>query len=201
MRRSSKSSRLSVFQNGKIVGYLSKETSGAIEFIYAEEWLSNKQAYPVSLSLPLREDAFKGAPVVAVFENLLPDSESLRLRVAEKVGADGTDAYSLLEQIGRDCVGALQFFQENSDVDFSNLNEVQGEIIEDDEIESLLNNLTRIPLGLDRETDFRISVAGAQEKTALLFHQGKWFRPYGTTPTTHIFKTQIGTLPDGIDLI
>ena len=200
MRRSSKSSRLSVFQNGKIVGYLSKETSGAIEFIYAEEWLSNKQAYPVSLSLPLREDAFKGAPVVAVFENLLPDSESLRLRVAEKVGADGTDAYSLLEQIGRDCVGALQFFQENSDVDFSNLNEVQGEIIEDDEIESLLNNLTRIPLGLDRETDFRISVAGAQEKTALLFHQGKWFRPYGTTPTTHIFKTQIGTLPDGIDL-
>ena len=200
MRRSSKSSRLSVFQNGKIVGYLSKETSGAIEFIYAEEWLSNKQAYPVSLSLPLREDAFKGAPVVAVFENLLPDSESLRLRVAEKVGADGTDAYSLLEQIGRDCVGALQFFQENSDVDFSNLNEVQGEIIEDDEIESLLNNLTRIPLGLDRETDFRISVAGAQEKTALLFHQGKWIRPYGTTPTTHIFKTQIGTLPNGIDL-
>lgn len=66
--------------------------------------------YPVSLSLPLREDAFKGAPVLAVFENLLPDSENLRARVAEKVGADGIDAYSLLPRIGRDCVGALQFF-------------------------------------------------------------------------------------------
>ena len=43
-------------------------------------------------------------------------------------------------------------------------------------------------------------MAGAQEKTALLFHKKKWWKPHGTTPTTHIFKTQIGTLPNGIDL-
>lgn len=200
MARNRTHPRLSVFQNGEIVGYLSKQPSGAVEFIYADEWLSNERAYPVSLSLPLREDAFKGAPVVAVFENLLPDSESLRSRVAEKVGADGTDAYSLLAQIGRDCVGALQFFPENADIDFSDLHSIQGEAINDEEIESLLNNLARVPLGLDREHDFRISVAGAQEKTALLFHKGKWLRPSGTTPTTHIFKTQIGELPNGVDL-
>ncbi len=192
--------RLRVYQNGEIVGYLSKQPSGAIEFIYAEEWYSNERAYPVSLSLPLREDAFKGAPVVAVFENLLPDSESLRSRVAEKVGADGTDAYSLLSQIGRDCVGALQFFSENADIDFSGLFSIRGEVVSDGEIEKLLNNLARVPLGMDREHDFRISVAGAQEKTALLFHNGKWLRPSGTTPTTHILKTQIGKLPSGIDL-
>ena len=200
MSRNRTHPRLSVFQNGEIVGYLSKQPSGAVEFIYANEWLSNERAYPVSLSLPLREDAFKGAPVVAVFENLLPDSESLRSRVAEKVGADGTDAYSLLAQIGRDCVGALQFFPENADIDFSDLHSIQGEAINDEEIESLLNNLARVPLGLDREHDFRISVAGAQEKTALLFHKGKWLRPSGATPTTHIFKTQIGELPNGVDL-
>ena len=34
--------------------------------------------------------------MVAVFENLLPDSDRLRQRVAEQVGASGTDAYSLL---------------------------------------------------------------------------------------------------------
>ncbi len=192
--------RLSVYQNGEIVGYLSKQPSGAIEFIYADEWLSNERAYPVSLSLPLREDAFRGAPVVAVFENLLPDSEKLRSRVAEKVGADGTDAYSLLAQIGRDCVGALQFFSEGDDINFSDLNSIQGEEIGEEEIEKLLNNLARVPLGLDRDHDFRISVAGAQEKTALLFHDGKWLRPSGATPTTHILKTQIGELPSGIDL-
>lgn len=200
MARSRTHPRLSVYQNGEIVGYLSKQPSGAIEFIYAEEWLSNERAYPVSLSLPLREDAFKGAPVVAVFENLLPDSESLRFRVAEKVGADGTDAYSLLAQIGRDCVGALQFFPEGADINFSSLNTIQGEEINEEEIEILLNNLARVPLGLDRDHDFRISVAGAQEKTALLFNNGKWLRPSGATPTTHILKTQIGELPSGVDL-
>jgi serine/threonine-protein kinase HipA len=64
----------------------------------------------------------------------------------------------------------------------------------------LLNNLVRAPLGLDRDQDFRISVAGAQEKTALLFYNGMWLKPHGTTPTTHILKTQIGTLQNGIDL-
>lgn len=200
MPRFRKNLRLQVHQNGDLVGYLSKQVSGAIEFIYAEEWLSNERSYPVSLSLPLREDAFKGAPVVAVFENLLPDSEKLRSRVAEKVGADGTDAFSLLARIGRDCVGALQFFSENENFDFSDLSVTHGEPISDEEIEKLLNNLAYTPLGLDSKHDFRISVAGAQEKTALLFHKGKWLRPSGPTPTTHIFKTQIGTLPNGIDL-
>ncbi|MBK6896839.1 MAG: type II toxin-antitoxin system HipA family toxin [Alphaproteobacteria bacterium] len=199
MARTRTHPRLHVYQNGEIVGYLSKQTSGAVEFIYEEKWLSNKSAYPVSLSLPLREDAFKGAPVVAVFENLLPDSEDLRSRVAEKVGAEGTDAYSLLTQIGRDCVGALQFFPEGADIDFSDLRSIKGEAVSDNEIERILNNLSRAPLGLNRDDDFRISVAGAQEKTALLYHEGQWIRPSGPTPTTHILKTQIGRL-NSIDL-
>ena len=145
MARTKTHPRLSVFQNGEIVGYLSKKPSGAVEFIYADQWLSNERAYPVSLSLPLREDAYKGAPVLAVFENLLPDNNDLRSRVAEKVGADGTDAYSLLTQIGRDCVGALQFFPEEADVNFSDLSLIEGEVISDEEIEKLLNNLARAP--------------------------------------------------------
>lgn len=79
MARSKTHQRLSIFQNGEIVGYLSKEPSGAVEFIYADEWLSRDHAVPVSLSLPLREGAYRGEPVFAVFENLLPDSESLRV--------------------------------------------------------------------------------------------------------------------------
>jgi serine/threonine-protein kinase HipA len=199
MARTKTHPRLSVYQNGEIVGYFSKQPSGAVEFIYANEWLSNERAYPVSMSLPLREDAFKGAPVVAVFENLLPDSEGLRSRVAEKVGAEGTDAYSLLAQIGRDCVGALQFLPEDADVNFSDLQAIHGEVVDDEEIERILKTLAQSPLGLDREHDFRISVAGAQEKTALLLHKGQWLRPSGPTATTHIFKTQIGQL-EGINL-
>jgi serine/threonine-protein kinase HipA len=45
---------------------------------------------------------------------------------------------------------------------------------------------------LDDQDDLRISLAGAQEKTALLWHQGQWMRPHSSTPTTHILKLPIG---------
>ena len=52
---------------------------------------------------------------------------------------------------------------------------------------------------MDGSEEFRISLAGAQEKTALLLWNGHWHVPHGTTPTTHILKPQIGRLPGGID--
>ncbi|WP_353057843.1 HipA domain-containing protein [Vibrio sp. TMPB1044] len=45
-----------------------------------------------------------------------------------------------------------------------------------------------------KEEDFRISVAGAQEKTALLFVDGQWCIPKGNTPKTHIIKLPIGEI-------
>jgi serine/threonine-protein kinase HipA len=187
-----------VYQNDRLVGHLLKEPSGAIEFRYDHEWLDRSRAFPVSLSLPLREDAWRGEPVAAVFENLLPDSADLRRRVAEKVGAAGTDAYSLLAVIGRDCVGALQFIA--GDASPEGTTRISGESVDDEAIERLLKSLAQAPLGLTRDDNFRISVAGAQEKTALLWYEDRWIKPHGTTPTTHLFKTQIGELPNGIDL-
>jgi len=199
MARRRKHAPLQVLLNNRLVGHLKKEPSGAIGFLYDPDWLHWDQALPVSLSLPLREDAYKGEVVAAVFENLLPDSNNLRRMVAEKVGADGADAYSLLTRIGRDCVGALQFIPGDEEV-VPAAREIAGEPIDDRNIELLLNNLARAPLGLGEDDDFRISIAGAQEKTALLWHGRKWLRPHGTTPTTHILKTQIGRLQNGIDL-
>lgn len=190
---------LRVLLNNRLVGRLLKEPGGAVSFQYDESWLSWANTFPISMSLPLREDAFRGERVVAVFENLLPDSEELRRRVAGKVGAKGIDAYSLLFQIGRDCVGALQFLPDDDDGVYD-ASGIQGEPLNESAIEDLLKNLVRAPLGLGEDKEFRISVAGAQEKTALLYHKGKWQKPHGTTPTTHILKTQIGTLQNGIDL-
>jgi serine/threonine-protein kinase HipA len=191
---------LRVLLNNRRVGRLGKAASGAIDFRYDQSWLDWEHALPVSLSLPLREDAYRGEPVVAVFDNLLPDSDALRRRVADKVGAAGTDAYSLLAAIGHDCVGALQFLAEGTDAADQISATITGETVDDAAIEKLLKGLAQAPLGLDRDDPFRISVAGAQEKTALLWHEGKWIKPHGTTPTTHIFKTRVGELPNGIDL-
>ena len=105
-----------VLLNNRLVGHLNKASSGAIDFRYGQSWLDWEHALPVSLSLPLREDPYRGEPVVVVVDNLLPDSDALRRRVAEKVGAAGVDAYSLLAAIGHDCVGALQFVADDDDV-------------------------------------------------------------------------------------
>ncbi|TIU08246.1 MAG: type II toxin-antitoxin system HipA family toxin, partial [Mesorhizobium sp.] len=100
---------LNVFLNSRHVGVLRREATGAIDFQYGRDWLNWRGTFPVSLSLPLREDWYIGTPVINVFDNLLPDSDLIRKRVAERVGADGTDAFSLLTALGHDCVGALQF--------------------------------------------------------------------------------------------
>jgi serine/threonine-protein kinase HipA len=193
---------LRVLLNNRTVGRLQKASSGAIDFQYDIEWLSRDRAIPISLSLPLREDAYRGAVVSAVFDNLLPDSDAIRRRVAEKVGAEGIDPYSLLTAIGRDCVGALQFVADDQDHHHDEFASaaIRGEALREDEIEKLLQGLAQAPLGLTRDDEFRISVAGAQEKTALLRLDGQWLKPHGTTPTTHILKGAIGELPNGIDL-
>ena len=190
---------LDVFINNRLVGHLAKENDGAIRFAYDERWLEWPNAFAISLSLPMRPTPYAGAPVAAVFDNLLPDNADIRRRVAERTGAEGTDAYSLLEEIGRDCVGAMQFLHEGQKPD--PLTDIYGEQITEREIENILANLARAPLGMDADQEFRISVAGAQEKTALLYHDDRWLRPTGTTPTTHILKPQLGQIPTAFGMI
>lgn len=198
MARSRTRIPLNVFLNGRLVGQLRRETDGAIDFRYAADWLAWEHAIPVSLSLPLSERRYIGAPVVAVFDNLLPDNDDMRRRIAERSHAQGTDSYSLLGAIGRDCVGALQFIADGEEV--APASTLEGRRIPDAGIADLLKNLERNPLGMDENPDFRISLAGAQEKTALLYWKKRWHVPRGTTPTTHILKPQIGRLPNGLDL-
>ena len=199
MARKKTHAPLDVLINGRQVGSLEKAASGAISFRYSEEWLAWEHRFAASLSLPLTPAAYRGAPVIAVFDNLLPDRDAVRRRVAERMGAQGTDFYSLLEAIGRDCVGAMQFLPEGADQAQST--DIESEPVSDTEVEALLADLARAPLGVDREQEFRISVAGAQEKTALLRIDGKWHRPAGVTPTTHILKPQLGQIPSADGMI
>jgi serine/threonine-protein kinase HipA len=189
---------LNVYLNARLVGQLRRERSGAIDFTYDASWLAWNNAIPVSVSLPLREDRYIGDPVLAVFDNLLPDNDDLRRRVAERSHADGSDAYNLLAAIGRDCVGALQFVPEGTDP--GKAGTIDARAVDDEAIAEIVSNLARNPLGIGADEEFRISLAGAQEKTALLYWKDKWYVPHGTTATTHIIKPQIGHLPNGINL-
>lgn len=188
---------LDVFLNGRLVGHLRREAGGAVDFLYADKWLAWENAFAVSLSLPLREDRYVGAPVLAVFDNLLPDNDDIRKRLAARTGAEGIDAFSLLGAVGRDCVGALQFLPEGEAPPTQEA--VSGRALSDEEVAAILGDLAQAPLGVTAEAEFRISLAGAQEKTALLWWDDAWHIPHGATPTTHILKPEIGKR-GGVDL-
>jgi len=188
--------------NGERVGEWRVPAGGAQEFIYADAWLSSAAARPISLSFPLRpsRDPYR-AGVEAFFDNLLPDNRQIRERIQRRFRTDSIAAFDLLREIGRDCVGALQLLPADEGVpDFRH---ITGEPLTGAGVAALLSASLGAPLGQGETGDgdaFRISLAGAQEKPALLWHKGKWHRPTGTTPTTHIFKLPIGILPQGIDL-
>ena len=65
-----------VYSNSRLAGQLRKAAGGAVDFQYDGSWLAWENALPISLSLslPLREDRYTGARVIAVFDNLLPDN-------------------------------------------------------------------------------------------------------------------------------
>jgi serine/threonine-protein kinase HipA len=202
MGRLGKSRVLAVWMNGELVGEWRRPASGAQEFLYADAWLSSEAARPISLSFPLRpsQDPYR-AGVEAFFDNLLPDNREIRERIQRRFRTDSIAAFDLLREIGRDCVGALQLLPADEGV--PDVRHITGEPLTDAGVAKLLSASLGAPLGQDaaEEADaFRISLAGAQEKTALLWHKGKWHRPTGTTPTTHILKLPIGLLPQGIDL-
>src|SRR6266478_6046236 len=201
MGRPSKSRALSVWMNGEWVGDWRRPASGGQEFLYAESWLASSHARPISLSLPLRpsREPYRSG-VEAFFDNLLPDNRQIRERMQRRFNTGSIGAFDLLEEIGRDCVGALQLLPEGQAP--VNIRQITGERLTSDGVADLLTRSLGSTFAREESLDdtFRISLAGAQEKTALLFRDDAWHRPTHTTPTTHILKLPLGLSRQGIDL-
>lgn len=189
MGRKRHSAELSVLMNGEKVGTFSRTARGVLSFFYAPTWIESERARPLSLSMPLATNPYAGDVVQNFFDNLLPDNDKIKERIQVRVGAESSESFDLLWHIGRDCVGAIQLFPEGTTID---IRKVESEPVNDSQIANILRNYRTLPLGMGEDDDFRISIAGAQEKTALLWRNGSWHRPSGTTPTSHIFKLPIG---------
>jgi serine/threonine-protein kinase HipA len=190
MPRPRKTRALQVWMNGQHVGTWTLAANGGHAFVYAESWRKSARARPLSLSLPLRPAAapYRGGVVEAWFDNLLPDSQPIRQRIQSRFHTPSARAFDLLVAIGRDCVGAVQLLPEGEAP--RGWQQIEGDRLSEAEVAAIL----RATPGTrqDDAEDFRISLAGAQEKTALLHHAGHWCRPRGATPTTHIFKLPLG---------
>ncbi|TVT34453.1 type II toxin-antitoxin system HipA family toxin [Marinobacter vinifirmus] len=192
-------SQLLVALNGIEVGTLEKARSGAMTFQYLKEWVDRPGARATSLSLPLTLAPYKGEKVYNFFDNLLPDSDTLRARMQARFRVASSHPFDLLASVGRDCIGAIQLYPNG--MVLPDVTQTRARPLNNRDIENLLAGYQDAPLGMAKDHDFRISLAGAQEKTALLWHQNQWQLPLGSTPTSHIFKLPIGFLEhSNIDL-
>ena len=183
-----------VYMNGYRVGTFTKAISGAHQFLYDESWVKLLGSRPISLSMPLRQQCYRGDEAYNFFGNLLPDNLKVRNRVVARYQAESTQPFDLLSCIGQDCVGALQLVAQGGPV--PDVRRIDCKPLSDVELEQILTSYQQgIPLGMIREVeDFRISIAGAQEKTALLYRDNRWYLPSAATPTTHIIKLPIGKI-------
>lgn len=181
---------LHVLMNGQLIGQLEKTAQNGLTFAYDASWISTPGARPISLSLPLVNQAFSGNVVYNFFDNLLPDNAQIRARIQAKFSIATNQPFDLLASIGKDCVGAIQLIEGNIPLFKKSIN---SEPLSEKEIATILRGYQNYPLGMiDKTSKFRISIAGAQEKSAFFLHKNTWRRPLGETPTTHIFKLPIG---------
>ena len=178
--------------NGLPVGVWSTLRTGTPVFRYREDWVRSEEGRALSLSLPFTADLeHRGDVVKNYFDNLLPDSVDIRRRLRNRFRARSTEVFDLLAAVGRDCVGAVQLLP--SGVRPEGWNAIDADLLRDSDVERILASVTsEAPLGQRDDDELRLSIAGAQEKTALLRVGRRWYRPRGATPTTHILKLPLG---------
>lgn len=184
---------LTIWTNGQKVGYWTA-SEGDHRFQYDDDWVSSPAGRRLSLSLPFTPGnaVHRGAVVQNYFDNLLPDNDQIRRRLQGKFATPSVRAFDLLNAIGRDCVGAVQLLP--PDEEPTGFDRIEATPLNDDEVERAIEaslSSGRV-VGQRDDEEFRISIAGAQEKTALLRLQGQWYRPLNATPTTHILKLPLG---------
>ena len=191
---------LAAWMNGQRVGTWSTGKSEASTFNYDAAWRNSKFFRALSLSIPVTTDLeVRGPNVTYYFDNLLPDNPDIRKRIGTRFKVR-TDAFDLLTAIGRDCVGAVQLLPPDSTPE--GWDRISAIALSEAKVAAHLRSVVAPPstfAGDEDPDEFRISIAGAQEKSAFLRMGGRWFRPEGSTPTTHIVKLPMGIIAGGLD--
>src|SRR5215208_6133595 len=160
---------LVVLLDGRVAGTLVRSPlDGALTFTYDDAWRADREAYALSLSLPLAGRSFTGPTVRFYLQGLLSDDPGRLARIAARHGVSPSDPFALLAWIGEDCPGAVQFARPDR-VD-ALLGAGPGEVVwmSDEEVADHLRALPAENSGLEApEEEGRFSLPGALAKIAL----------------------------------
>jgi serine/threonine-protein kinase HipA len=179
--------RLEVFCFDERAGELIDDAHG-LEFAYDQAWRAGGMP-PLSQSLPL-DGTFDREAARAFFGGLLPEGEP-RALLARRLGMSRGNDFALLEALAGDTAGAVALLAPGQEPRRGN----DVEWLEEHQLGELVDELPRRPMYADEDGEYRLSLAGAQDKLpVLLDEQGRVGLTRGGTPSTHILKTPIARL-------
>lgn len=177
------SRRLVVYFETLVVGVL-QETNNLWLFTYDEDWLSNVNGFDISPHLPRQIDTYlDGASerhVQWFFDNLLPEEGARELLAADaKISKD--DIFGLLAYYGSESAGALTLLAEGQ-------HNPKGKF-EAFSFAALSARIKKLPsISLNKGSQKRMSLAGAQHKLPVVYQLGLLYEPTGAAPSSHIIK-------------
>lgn len=182
---------LVVLVNGRVMGEVRRNRRNKLSFAYDADWQTDRSAIPLSLSLPLSRAEHAGDPIESFIWGLLPDNEFVLERWAKSFHVSARNPFALIANVGEDCAGAAQFVRPERLGELLAGPQQPVQWLSEAEIAARLRTLRQDQAAWRLPWDTgQFSLAGAQAKTALLFHRGRWGVPSGRMPTTHILKPQ-----------
>ena len=184
--------KLNIFYESEQVGTLVEDEEELLSFRYSADWLDNPDSFPLSLALKLEEKPFGHAPTKSFFENLLPES-SLRKELSKNPPMDDND-FNFLRRYGDDCAGAFSVIEGDSppfSPPHARLREVSLR-----DIERYWRGKKNLGSAILEKHGGKFSLAGAQDKFAVIYMRKKILIPIDGKPTTHIIKPPIRNHPD-----
>lgn len=191
--------KLDVYLDKILVGTLAQKTSdgGALSFVYDAKYLSSKNPQKLSMSLPLRTEAFGDKEVKPFFSGLLPDNEQLDL-LSKQLKTSPKNPFAILSKIGRDCAGAVEILTPSEKP--IGYDEGKKHAITEGELRKIFDELHTNPLLAGGKKRARLSLAGAQSKLAVISDEKKKSVPELSdgAPSTHILKPPMLRFPDSV---
>ncbi|MEI8024925.1 MAG: type II toxin-antitoxin system HipA family toxin [Pseudomonadota bacterium] len=169
------------------VGALIFDGDERLSFEYDTSWLKHPSRFPLSIAMPLSEKPFGHLVTKSFFENLLPEGNIRALTQEHGKNSIQTE-FGFLKEFGGDCAGAFKIRPEKISFSKSKLTRKELNL---STIYGYLKDKKSLADEILNHEGGKFSLAGAQDKFAIIYEQKKIYLPLDGTPTTHIIKPAV----------
>jgi serine/threonine-protein kinase HipA len=184
------SSDIPVYYETIPVGWIEVDADGPT-FLYDPGWIARRNAFPLSVLMPVRKGRFPATILQPWLMNLLPEGNALPT-VGRNLGVSPQDVVGLVARMGRDTAGALSIGRPRAASGPSYI-----PMQDERSLERVIAELPARPFLAGRH-GVSMSLAGAQEKLPVALIDGDLAIPVNGTPSTHILKPDISRLSGSV---